>query len=110
MRLQDLGLDTSFKCPTCRNCKSCLKGPGEELLSMKEEFQQQIIEQSVKIDENIGQAVARLAFLSDPSESLTNNENIAVRRLKEVCRKYGGKPDIAQKTRLNYYYVTARLD
>ena len=68
MRFQDIGLETSFKCPNCRNCKSCLKGPGEELLTMKEEFQQQIIEESVTIDESLGQAVAKLAFLSNLDE------------------------------------------
>ena len=94
MRLQDSGLDTSFKCPACRNCKNCLKGPGKELLSMKEEFHQQAIEDSVRLDDSLNQAVARLAFISDPSESLEDNEHIAVRRLKDVCRKYGGSPEV----------------
>ena len=97
MKLQDTGLDTTFRCPSCRNCKSCLKGPGEELLSMREEFQQNIIEESVTIDENLGQAVARLAFLSDPSENIVNNEHIAVRRLNNVCSKYGKSPEVASK-------------
>ena len=87
-RLQDAGLDTNFKCPACRNCKSCLRGAGKELLSIKEEFQQQVIEDSVWIDDDVGQAVARLAFISDPTEGLTDNQYVAVRRLKDVCRKY----------------------
>ena len=94
MRLQDAGLDSTFKCPTCRNCKSCLKGAGKELLSMKEEYQQKIIEDSVWIDDEVGQAVARLAFTTDPTEGLTDNEYIAVRRLNDVCRKYGGDSSV----------------
>ena len=47
------------------------------------------------IDEDIGQAVARLAFISDPTENLTSNEHIAVRRLKDVCRKFGSDPAVA---------------
>ena len=43
----------------------------------------------------IGQAVARLAFMTDPSENITNNEHIAVRRLKDVCRKYGADPTVS---------------
>ena len=85
MRLQDSGLDTNYKCPNCRNCKSCLKGSGQELLSMREEFQQQVIEDSVTIDEEIGQAIAYLAFTLDPTEGLGENEHIAIRRLKNVC-------------------------
>ena len=44
MRIQDAGLDINFKCPACRNCKTCLRGAGKEVLTMKEEYQQQIIE------------------------------------------------------------------
>ena len=54
MKLQDAGLDPNFKCPSCRDCKSCLKGAGKELLTMKEEFQQQLIQKSVTIDEENG--------------------------------------------------------
>ena len=96
MRIQDAGLDINFKCPACRNCKTCLRGAGKELLTMKEEYQQQIIEESVRIDDNIGQAVARLAFISDPSEGLTDNEYIAVKRLRNVCRKYAHDPAVRE--------------
>ena len=94
LKLQDVGLDTSFKCPSCRNCKACLKGAGQELISMKEEYQQQLIEDSVRIDEDLGRAVAKLAFLSDPEDSITDNEHMAVKRLQSVCRKYAGNPEV----------------
>ena len=55
---------------------------------MRDEFQQQIIEDSVVIDEDLGQAIAYLAFISDPNESIGENHHIAVRRLKNVCNKY----------------------
>ena len=94
LRMQDAGLDPNFKCPACRNCKSCLKGAGKELISMKEEFQQQIVEDSVSIDDKISRAVAKLAFNSDPPEGLTDNESIAIRRLQNVCKKYGNDPSV----------------
>ena len=96
MKMQDTGLDTNYKCPKCRGCKSCLKGSGQELLNMKEEYQQQIIEDSVRIDDDLGQAVGRLAFVSDPSENIINNENIAVRRLKNVCKKYANNSAVKE--------------
>ena len=61
---------------------------------MKEEYQQQLIEDSVHIDDELGQAVARLAFMSDPGENVTDNENIAVKRLNNVCRKYGNSSEV----------------
>ena len=63
---------------------------------MKEEYQQQIIEDSVRIDDDLGQAVGRLAFVSDPSENIINNENIAVRRLKNVCKKYANNSAVKE--------------
>ena len=87
MKLQDAGLDTNYKCPKCRNCPSCIKGSGHELLSMKEEFQQQVIEESVVLDDELGKVVAFLAFVSDPAENLNENEHIAICRLQNVCKK-----------------------
>ena len=93
-KMQDAGLDTSYKCPKCRSCKDCQKGSGQELLSMKEEFEQQVIEDSVVLDDELGQAVAYLAFTSDPAETIGENEHIAVKRLQNVCRKYSGSPEV----------------
>ena len=93
-KYQDAGLDTSYKCPKCRACEKCKKGAGQELLSMKEEFQQQLIEDSVTIDDDLGQAIAFLAFLSDPSESLGESEHIAIKRLQNVCKKYSSDPNV----------------
>ena len=94
LRMQDAGLDTNYKCPKCRQCKDCKKGSGHELLSMKEEFEQQVIEESVTIDSQLGQAIAFLAFTSDPVETLGENEHIAIKRLQNVCRKYSGLPEV----------------
>ena len=96
MKLQDAGLDTSYRCPSCRRCKDCLKGAGKERLSMHQEFEQHIIKGSVKIDQEINRAVASLAFTDDPDKHLKNNRHIAVKRLENVCRKYGGKPEIKE--------------
>ena len=49
---------------------------------MRDEFQQQVIEDSVVIDDDLGQAIAYLAFVTDPEEGLGANEHIAIRRLK----------------------------
>ena len=61
---------------------------------MREEYQQQIIEDSVTIDQNIGQAVAKLAFVSDPVDCIHDNENVAIKRLMNVCKKYGNNEEV----------------
>jgi len=60
--LQEAGLDTSFRCLRCRDYRECLKGAGQERMSMIQEAQQQMIRQSVFIDQKEGKAVAKLPF------------------------------------------------
>ena len=95
-KLQDSGLDTNFKCLKCRDCKSCLKGSGQEILSMKEEFEQQVVESSIRIDKDLEQSIAFLAFIADPDENLAENDYIAIKRLNNICQKYGNNPEVRQ--------------
>ena len=79
-KMQDTGLGTAYKCPDCRSCRQCLKGPGREKLSIKQEAEQDFIRKSVKIDEKSGRAIASLAFTEDPNLNIKRNEHIALRR------------------------------
>ena len=45
LQQQEVGLDCSFRCMRCRECKLCLKGAGEERKSMMQEGHQEIIRQ-----------------------------------------------------------------
>ena len=94
MKMQDSGLSTGYKCPKCRRCKECLRGPGQEMLSMQQEAEQQLIRDSVRIDSDMNRALAYLAFTADPALHLNQNMHIAVRRMKNVCRKYGKNEDV----------------
>ena len=88
---QDAGLGTDYKCPACRNCRQCLKGPGREKLSIKQEEEQDKIKESVRIDENTGRAVASLAFMKDPDEHIKPNRVIAMKRLESVKKQNPSK-------------------
>ena len=50
MQQQEAGLDTSYKCPKCRDCHDCIKGSGYERISVKQEREQDLIKQSVKVN------------------------------------------------------------
>ena len=66
LQQQEAGLECSFRCLRCRDCKLCLKGAGEERMSMMQEAHQEIIRQSVQIDKSLGRAVAKLPFVLIP--------------------------------------------
>ena len=94
LKLQDSGLDMTYKCPKCRRCSDCLKGAGQEKLSMQQEAEQEVIKDSVKINIPEGKATASLAFTADPDKLLADNEYIAIKRLKNVCMKYSKTPGL----------------
>ena len=95
MKMQDAGLDMTFKCPRCRNCRECLQGPGREKLSLLQETEQLYIKESVRIDFDAKQAIVHLAFTADPDHHLTNNFHIAKKRLENICKKYGTNTDVS---------------
>ena len=95
-KLQDVGLDTNFKCPSCRNCPDCLRGAGKEKMTLIEEAQQQVIRNSVRIDKDLKRPVACLAFIKEPRDHLSDNSHIAKKRLLNVCNKYKNEPEVLQ--------------
>ena len=103
LQQQDAGLDCSFRCMRCRDCKLCLKGAGEERKSMMQEAHQEFIRQSVSIDKELGRAVAKLPFVVDPVGKLTNNTRLASRRLDNVCKKYGKDENIKNMINHSFY-------
>ena len=94
---QEAGFDWSFRCLRCRYCLECLKGAGQEMMSMIQEVQQQMICQSVYIDHEKGKAIARLPFLTDPAGKLLDNSRMAERRLESVCKKYSSDVEVKDK-------------
>ena len=64
---------------------------------MKQQAEQELIKDSVRINETINRAKAMLPFLCDSSEKLVNNTRSAEKRLESVVRKYKDDKDIKNK-------------
>ena len=97
MKTQECGLDRGFRCVKCRGCDECLKGSGYEKISLKQEHEQNLIKQSVRIDDEKGTAVAKLPFKADPTRFLADNYHIAHKRLNNMCNKYSKDQDVKDK-------------
>ena len=65
-------------------------------MSIRQEAEQQIIRESVHIDKGLGRAVAKLPFITDPSDKLVDNSKVAAKRLDNVTKKYGGDPEVRE--------------
>jgi len=66
-------------CPQCRSCKTCKHESTNEIISVKEEIEQSIINSSVKIDLSTNISTASLPFIADPTSRLANNKNKAMK-------------------------------
>ena len=87
LQQQEAGLTVSFKCSRCRDCKDCLRGAGQEMMSMRQEAEQETIRESIYIDRTQNRLNAELPFLCDPSEKLKDNSKSATKRLENVVKK-----------------------
>ena len=50
LKLQEAGLDVSYRCRKCCNCQKCKGGDKEERLSIRQEAEQELIRESVYLD------------------------------------------------------------
>ena len=96
LQQQEAGLDVSFRCSRCRDCSDCKKGAGQEMMSMRQQAEQELIRNSVKIDKKSNRVVAHLPFLCDPTDKLVDNSRIAAKRLENVVCKYSSDEKIKE--------------
>ena len=91
------GSEIQYRCVNCRDCQNCKVKDGE-LLSIKEEVEQGIIDRSVKIEGSI--TVANLPFIQNPSEKLQPNYHKALKvfeqQMKKLTRNTKDKSDVIQ--------------
>ena len=76
-----------YKCIKCRGCNDCKRGEHIENVSVREEYEQHIIENSVSVDFDKQQTIATLPLIADPVEKLQSNEENANRVYSQQVKK-----------------------
>ena len=84
---EEMGTSVDYRCPACRNCNSCKSGERLETVSLIEEKEQFLIENSLRYDEKSKLIVAKLPFIANPLEKLKPNEHIAKRVFQTQLNK-----------------------
>ena len=74
---EDLNTDVTYRCVSCRNCSQCRRGDQLEEISLKEEVEQALIEESITLKPEELRIEARLPFIADPLTELKPNRYIA---------------------------------
>ena len=92
-KAQEEGLSVEYRCPKCRNCSSCRNSHETERISLREEAEDLLIRESVKLDWNNKRIVSHLPMRGKEEEFLTNNRDNAVKILQQQCGKYFSDED-----------------
>ena len=89
------GTDVSFRCPECRNCRTCKKGQRIDAISIQEEIEQDLIERNVTVDIVEGKSSASLPFVTNPDPRIDTDsqKNLALKIYESQVRGLNNKPE-----------------
>ena len=48
--VENTGIEITYRCSKCRSCKVCKEHSTDEIISVKEEVEQNVINKSLKVD------------------------------------------------------------
>ena len=71
--------DIIYRYENCRNCKTCKEHKNPEIMSIREEVEQDIINKSVKVNINKSIAITTLPLVHDPVIKLALKKDKALR-------------------------------
>ena len=85
---QDGGLSIEYRCVKCRECWQCKNADETEKLSIREEQENYLIKQSVKLDFENKSILCTLPGRGPEREFLTSNKDLAIKVYHSVCKRY----------------------
>ena len=84
---EDAGSEVTYRCARCRNCALCRDGERLEAVSLREEAEQVLIEDSVEYLPEAGILQAKLPFIQPPEDHLRPNRHIAEKVFQSQLRQ-----------------------
>ena len=93
-----MGTESEYRCINCRNCNKCKKGDLLEQVSLQEELEQSMIEDSVIYIPELNRVEAVLPFLDDPTSKLKPNKHIAYKIMEGQMKLFERNPDMRLDT------------
>ena len=87
LKIQEMGISFDYRCPRCRSCSDCRNASDTERVSVREEKEDELVKESVKIDFAAKKISAKIPLRGDPNQFLSDNRAIAVKVLEGQCKK-----------------------
>ena len=94
--VEQLGTESPYRCVSCRSCSKCRMGDQLEMVSLREEAEQVLIESSIELDAVNNILWATLPFVEDPTEKLLPNRFIAEKVLQSQQKMFSRNPGMRE--------------
>ena len=91
-QLEEAGSEITYRCINCCACKTCKDHDQIEMKSIKEEIEQDMINQSVHVDLKQRQTIANLTLMHDSAIKLYRNKTKALKVYNQQLKKLSKQP------------------
>ena len=102
-QIEEAGSEITYRCINCHAFKTCKDHDQIKITSIKEEIEQDIINQSVQVDLKQRQAIANLPLMHDPAIKLCPNKTKALKvynqQLKKLSNNHKTKNKLSSQKR-----------
>ena len=88
------GTTVEYRCPACRDCAKCKNSDFTDKVSIREEVEQQAIEDSITFDRENKKIWVSLPKRGEERFFLSSNRDIALKVYKKICEKATKDPTI----------------
>ena len=86
-QVENAATKISYCCISSRDCKDCVNNEHIENIIIREEVEQDLIDNSVQVNIGNGCTTAKLPFIHNPMVKLSNNKDIALKIYSQQLRK-----------------------
>ena len=90
--LENAESEISYRCSNCRNCKACKENSPADMMSLKEEVEEDVIKKSVTVDTDRRITTALLPLMFNPLHKLAPNKDKALRIYNQQVKKLNQNP------------------
>ena len=91
--VENTGSEITYRCSICRNCKVCKEHSTDEIMSVKEEVEQDVINKSAKVDVASQRPTASLPLKNNPSIKLAHNKEQVLKVYNQQIKKLNQNTD-----------------
>ena len=97
--VENAGIEISYRCNSCRNCKACKEHSRADMMSVKEEVEQDVINKSVTVDTDRRITTGLLPLMFNPLHKLAPNKDKALRIYNQQVKKSNQNPQYKEDVR-----------